>query len=49
MNKEQIERKINNLKQNLDYYERVYPRSGTIHKLKCRIYYYSKKLSSLCD
>jgi hypothetical protein len=44
-----IERKINNLIHNLEYYKKVYPGSSKIHKLQCQIYYYNKKLASLND
>ena len=44
-----IERKINNLIHNLEYYKKVYPGSNKIHKLQCQIYYYNKKLASLYD
>ena len=45
---ERIMCKIKNLGRELEYYKRVYPRSNTIHKLRCKIYYYNKKLASLC-
>jgi len=42
-----LERKIRNLTHELEYYQKVYPRSSAIHKLKCKIYYYNKKLENL--
>lgn len=47
--KTKTEREIYILNKELEYYKRVYPKSDKIHKLKCRIYYYNKKLASLCD
>ena len=44
-----VERKIINLTHSLEYYKKVYPKSSKVHKLKCQIYYYNKKLASLCD
>lgn len=42
-----LERKIKNLTHQLEYIKKVYPKSKTIHKLKCKIYYYTKKIASL--
>ena len=47
--KSKLEKKVRNLSHQLEYYKKVYPGSNTIHKLKCKIYYYNKKLASLCD
>lgn len=47
--KSKLERKVRNLNHQLEYIQKVYPRSNTIHKLKCKIYYYNKKLASLYD
>lgn len=44
-----IEVKIRNLKHDLEYSERVYPKSKRTKNLKSKLYYYTKKLSSLCD
>ena len=45
--KTNIENKISNLTKELNYYKAVYPRSSKINKLKCKIYYYNKKLASI--
>lgn len=42
-----IENKISNLTRELKYYKAVYPRSDKINKLRCKIYYYNKKLASI--
>lgn len=47
--KSKLERKVRNLNRQLEYVQKVYPRSNTIHKLKCKIYYYNKKLASFCN
>ena len=47
--KSKLERKVRNLTHQLEYVQKVYPRSNTIHKLECKIYYDNKKLASLCD
>lgn len=44
-----IEKKIRNLAHQLEYVKRVYPRSDNVNKLRCKIYYYKKKLASLYD
>ena len=42
-------KKVRNLTHQLEYLKKVYPRCSKIHKLKCQIYYYNKKIASLCD
>lgn len=43
--KPKLEMKVINLIHQLGYIQRVYPRSNIIYKLKCRIYYYNKKIN----
>ncbi len=42
-----LERKIRNLIHELEYYKRVYPKSSKINKIRCKIYYYKKKIASI--
>lgn len=42
-----IENKISKLTKELKYYRTVYPRSNKVNKLRCKIYYYNKKLASI--
>lgn len=42
-----IENKISVLTKELKYYKAVYPRSNKVNKLRCKIYYYNKKLASI--
>jgi hypothetical protein len=44
-----IEKKIRNLKHQLEYLKKVYPGCDKIIKLKNQISYYNNKLASLCD
>lgn len=47
--KSKLERKVRNLTHQLEYIQKVYPGCSKVHKLKCQIYYYNKKIASLCD
>lgn len=45
---ERLKHKLVNLTRELEYYKKVYPRSNKVNRLRCKIYYYNKKLTSLC-
>lgn len=45
---DKLKHKLINLTRELEYYKKVYPRSNKkVNKLRCKIYYYNKKLTSL--
>lgn len=44
---EKLERKVRNLTHQLEYLKKVYPGCSKIHRIKCQIYYYNKKLGAV--
>ena len=46
---EKYVRKVRNLTHQLEYLKKVYPGCSKIQKIKYQIYYYNKKIASLCD